>query len=228
MEKTSNILEKSIILTIPGFECLNQSQSGIYIGTGLGSPAIHTVFPAFAGIQETVHRSWARCGAGAGAGQCWKLPTPGADLAWAWSSSRAGFQDTINAGGSDVDRGAVSRFKAPRPARCCVDHLDPRRRRHCLPSVDAGQSPKPVHRCKVDLEFIRPLSKSPCPQPSNGIFPETGSANSSAAVFDLYRHTFWCSRDHPAPDRPGYQSTKGRSPGPRPSGPSCCGRPRIP
>ena len=106
--------------------------------------------------------------------------------------------------------------------------LRPAKTAHCLPSVDAGQSPKPVHRCKVDLEFIRPLSKSPCPQPSNGIFPETGSANSSAAVFDLYRHTFWCSRDHPAPDRPGYQSTKGRSPGPRPSGPSCCGRPRIP
>ena len=38
---------------------LNQSQSGIYIDTGLGSPA-NTVFPANAGIQGTVRNVLSR------------------------------------------------------------------------------------------------------------------------------------------------------------------------
>ncbi len=44
---------------------LNQSQSGIYIETGLGSAA-NTVFPAKAGIQGTVQHvlSWAPAYAG--------------------------------------------------------------------------------------------------------------------------------------------------------------------
>ena len=45
--------------------CLNQSQSGIYIDTGLGSTA-NTVIPAFAGIQGTLQNllSWTPACAG--------------------------------------------------------------------------------------------------------------------------------------------------------------------
>ena len=63
----------------------------------------------------------------------------------------------------------------------------------------------------------------PCPKVSNGIFPKTGSANSRRPFWTSTATLFWCSRDHPAPDRPGYQSTQGSGPGP-----SSCGRPRIP
>ena len=98
---------------------------------------------------EFQQRGWLGVALALGPDNAGSCQRPG--LTWAWASSRAGFQDTINAGGSDVDRGAVSRFKAPRPARCCVDHLGPPRRGIACRGVGAGRSwPNgPVHKCCV-------------------------------------------------------------------------------
>ena len=98
------------------------------------------------------------------AGSCQR---PGLTWAWAWSSSRAGFQDTINAGGSDAggrdDRGTVgemmpvgvmltwgvvSRFKAPSGPGCLVGPLRPAQAAHCLPWGWRWPIPQPVHRCR--------------------------------------------------------------------------------
>ena len=57
--------------------------------------------------------------AGAGTGQGWKLPTPGLTWAWAYSSSRAGFQDTIN---FRADRSLIPAMAA---AVCCSLRLRP-------------------------------------------------------------------------------------------------------
>ncbi len=53
------------MITAAAFHFLNQSQSGIYIDTGLGS-ADNTVVPANAGIQGTVQKvlSWTPAYAG--------------------------------------------------------------------------------------------------------------------------------------------------------------------